>query len=186
MKHSFLIVLYRWCKLEKWNRITNVMCLIIDDGIGVRDFLEQRDIKGDNNPISGIGAIFPNKLEFLSPLSYDSNLARDLSVVPVTKRRKEKLKELYGDMATVIKNGAAFHFYRSIFPVKVSGEHLRTVFSDLFHSQFYYIFISESSRAPEQSHIGCGRPGQSQTSASLVRNANDRGELPSAASRIPE
>ena len=109
--------------MEKWNRITNVLCLIIDDGIGVKDFLEQRDLKvakgGETNPISAVSAIFPNKLEFFSPLSYDSNLARDLSILPVTKRRKEKLKELYGDMATVMKSGAAFHFYRTIFPIKV-------------------------------------------------------------------
>ena len=104
--------------MEKWNKISNVMCLLIDGEIGVKDFLEQRDVSRDG-PIASVDAIFPNKLEFFSPLSYESSLAHDLSIVPASKRRKEKLKEMYGDMASIMKSGAAFHFYRSIFPIKV-------------------------------------------------------------------
>ena len=109
--------------MEKWNKITNVVCLIIDDGIGVKDFLEQRDSSNANH-ISGVSSIFPNKLEFFSPLTYESSLAQDLSIIPASKRRKEKLKEMYGDMASVMKSGAAFHFYRSVFPIKVGSSNI--------------------------------------------------------------
>ena len=98
---------FSWCKLDKWNRLTNVICLIVE-GLSVNDYIQHRE----EEPLSKIDCILESKLEFLTPLSYDSNVAKELSVLPMTKTRKLKLKEDFGNITKVIEEGEAFHIYR--------------------------------------------------------------------------
>ena len=56
------LCIFRWCKVEKWNRFSNILVLIAEGAGGVKDFLDNRD---GNKNVAKIGAIFKNKLEFL-------------------------------------------------------------------------------------------------------------------------
>ncbi len=104
---------FRWCKVEKWNRLTGVLCLVVE-GLGVTDFEENRD----KECVASIEKIFPHKLEFLSPTSYGSTVARDLSFLPVGCRKRKTLARTFGGMEQMLERGAAFRVNRAFFPIK--------------------------------------------------------------------
>ncbi|TRY70658.1 hypothetical protein TCAL_02867 [Tigriopus californicus] len=102
----------RWCQLEKWNRLTHVNCVFIQ-GLSAQSFLDHRDA----NPEQSVSGMFPHKLEFISPAAYDSNMASEMVIIPVTKRRQDALRKLHKNSSGILKSGEAYKFYRSIFPI---------------------------------------------------------------------
>lgn len=61
----------KWYKVEQWDKLTNTNVLVID-GIGFDDL--NADVK----------SLFDHHLDFISPFSYNSNLAYDLSLLPMS------------------------------------------------------------------------------------------------------
>ena len=96
--------------MEKWNKLTHVICLVVD-GIGSEDFLAQRDLDAAHS----VSGIFPSKVEVISPASYGSNMAVEMSLLNVNKTREKILKSMDKLSSTYIK---PFHFYRALFPIK--------------------------------------------------------------------
>ena len=99
----------KWCKIDRWSKLIHVNVLAIE-GIGL------------GNLNSEIRSIFPFKLEFISPSTYNSNLADDLSVLPVSARQQKKLQQDFGSLKKACKNGPVFKVFKSLFNVKESGQ----------------------------------------------------------------
>jgi RNA exonuclease 1 len=106
--------IFRWCKFSQWSRLTQIVCLAID-GIGIEDFAA-------TSSGSTLKSIFPFQLDFISPLSYDSNLADDLSVLPLSAGQKEKLMKKYKGLQAAYAEGEVFKVYRSVFNIKKKEE----------------------------------------------------------------
>lgn len=106
----------RWCKFTKWSRLNGIVCLVIE-GVGLKDFHEHRETE-----FSEIAKFLKFKLEFLSPSSYDSKVAMDFSLIPVSQRQKEKLKQKYGGVERAIEQGSAYRVLRSMFPMRKTVE----------------------------------------------------------------
>ena len=78
----------RWCSLERWNRVSHVVCLVLED-LGADDILKKPDSKLGE----AMKSVFPSgMLEFVSPASYDSDMARELAVIPVARSGIARLR----------------------------------------------------------------------------------------------
>jgi len=101
---------HRWSVLTKWNRLSNIVVLVID-GIGIDDLSTHKD------DLKWLPSHIPNMLEIVSPLSYHSSIAEELALIPLTVVHKEKLIQKFGSLESAIENEEAFKVFRSIFPV---------------------------------------------------------------------
>ena len=93
--------------MERWTELTRVFCLVLD-GVGAKDFVSGRD----GSAAAAVDAIFPHKLEFVSPLDYGSTVAEELLALPLSKRKEKDLRRQYGTTEKILKSGTAFHAYR--------------------------------------------------------------------------
>lgn len=75
--------LCRWCIIEKFTRISNVVCIVFE-GISLEDFLENRDKFHFLNQ-------FTNKVEVISPFTYDGDIVSDLSAVSLADNDRASL-----------------------------------------------------------------------------------------------
>lgn len=98
--------------MEKWNRLTHINCLFIE-GLSAQSFQEY----GQTHPEPFMSEIFPHILEVVSPAAYDSKMASEMVVIPVTNRHQKALERLHKNSTGILKSGEAFRFYRSIFPI---------------------------------------------------------------------
>ncbi len=104
---------FRWCKMEKWNRLAHVVCFVVD-GLSCNDFITRRE------DLTKLEGIFPHKLEFLSPAAYGSCVARDLSILPLSNTQYKKLGR--SKLKPSVDSSAVFPVRRSMFPFLVSNE----------------------------------------------------------------
>jgi len=95
---------HRWATLSKWNRLTNLVVLVIEK-LGV-DHLE--------------GWPTMPLLEVTSPASYSSSMAEELALMPLTVSHKKRLIEEFGSLENSMEKGEAFKAFRSIFPITVN------------------------------------------------------------------
>ena len=68
----------KWCLFEQWNKLTHVNILAFE-GIGLEDYI-QCDLKLKNS--------FCAQLDFVSPFAYNSSLADDLSILPLSAKKQ--------------------------------------------------------------------------------------------------
>ncbi len=101
----------RWCKFQQWSKLSHIQCLIVD-GLGLTDFAQCEELK----------SICDFKLEFVSPSSYGSNVADDLSILPLSSKRQKELIQAYRSIEKACSQGQAFKVFRSMFKVKESSE----------------------------------------------------------------
>ena len=116
----------RWCKFERWNKITHINCLVID-GVGTGDLIE-------SEKFSSVMEIFPNRLEFISPLKYNSSIVDDLSVLPLSVKMQKEIKKYFGSHRKGIQGGVAFKIVKNLSKAKVEAETYqpaKTIESDL-------------------------------------------------------
>lgn len=76
-------VFYRWCLIEKFNRIANVT-LIVVDGLSMHDYLENIDYFPFLNQ-------FPIKVDVISSHSYDGDVITDISAVSLSDSDRASL-----------------------------------------------------------------------------------------------
>ena len=81
--------------------------------MGIEDF---------SNMPSSMKSIFPFQLEFVSPFAYNSTLADDLSILPLSIGRKKQLANKYKSLEKACKEGQAFKVFRSLFNVKATND----------------------------------------------------------------
>jgi hypothetical protein len=74
----------RWCKVTKWNKFSNVVCVVVDNGFTGDELLYARD---SIDAAKKLDALLKFKVEVVSPASYGSTPAQDLSLVAASKTR---------------------------------------------------------------------------------------------------
>ena len=83
---------------------------MVIDGIGSEDIIKE--------DLSSIRSIFPSQLEFVPPIAYNSNLADDLSILPMSKRLQVEYSKKYGRLSKAYAQGEAYKMFRSLFKIK--------------------------------------------------------------------
>eukprot|EP00090_Calanus_glacialis_P004236 TRINITY_DN13135_c0_g1_i1.p1 TRINITY_DN13135_c0_g1~~TRINITY_DN13135_c0_g1_i1.p1 ORF type:complete len:630 (-),score=236.77 TRINITY_DN13135_c0_g1_i1:28-1917(-) len=117
---------HRWSLLSKWNRLSNLVVLVID-GVGLDDYNSQT---GED---AWFSKHIPNLVEVVSPASYHSTVAEELALLPLTVTHKKKLIDQFGSLESALEKDEAFKAFRSIFPVKqVDKEKVKTKSPDNF------------------------------------------------------
>ena len=84
---------------------------MVVDGLGSEDVTEDK--------MASIRHFFPTKLEFIPPIAYNSCLADDLSILPLSKRLQIEFSRKYGHISKAFKSGEAFKVFRSLFKVNI-------------------------------------------------------------------
>ena len=102
---------HRWSVLTKWNRLSNLVVLVMD-GVGLDDF------NSHSSDLSWLPKHLPNLVEVVSPASYHSTVAEELALLPLTVTHKKKLIEQFGSLESALEKDEAFKAFRSIFPVR--------------------------------------------------------------------
>jgi len=110
----------RWCKFQAFNKLTNVVLLVLD-GIGLEEY--QSWLREDEKLAKLVGSVFDHKLQFVSPYSYGSTVADDLCILPLSSREIANAKKLYGSIEkAVMANGDYTKVMRSSFPIGPSSK----------------------------------------------------------------
>lgn len=104
---------HRWSVLTKWNRLSNLVVLVMD-GVGLEDY------NSHTSDLTWFPKHLPNLVEVVSPLSYHSTVAEELALLPLTVTHKKKLIEQFGSLESALEKDEAFKAFRSIFPVKTA------------------------------------------------------------------
>ena len=82
----------RWCKFQQWAKLTKVV-VMVTEGLGLNDY--QRWSTQDQKFANTFQA-FQQKLQFVSPSSYNSTVAEDLCILPLSCKEIANAKRLYG------------------------------------------------------------------------------------------
>lgn len=102
----------RWCHLEKYNRLSHVVLLVVD-GFSVNDFIKNED------KLSDLSSLYPIKVEVVTPTAYRSCLVQDIAAVPLTGVQKSSLAAKYGSMESAVSSGKVYKVMRAFFPIVV-------------------------------------------------------------------
>jgi len=98
---------HRWCTLQKWNRLTNIVCVILD-GLSAGE-LERSELPWISANLE--------MMEVVSPASYDSSVAADLALIPISNRQRNELIKSYGSLESALENQEAVSTVKAWFPV---------------------------------------------------------------------
>jgi len=99
-----------WAKIDQWKKLSQINVMVVD-GLGSEDVTEDK--------MASIRHFFPTKLEFIPPIAYNSCLADDLSILPLSKRLQIEFSRKYGHISKAFKSGEAFKVFRSLFKVNI-------------------------------------------------------------------
>lgn len=117
LKSSSPFTPWRWCHLEKVNKITHTVVLVIE-GFSLAGYVAHRDEFNQLNRIFG-----DLKLELMMPTGDSKKIIENLACVPLTESYKERLLRQYGTLeAAVGANVDHKLVYRSVFPVQDSPQ----------------------------------------------------------------
>ena len=104
------MIFYRWAKIDQWKKLSQINVLVVD-GLGSENVTQDK--------MSSIRQIFPTQLEFIPPIAYNSCLADDLSILPLSKRLQVEFSKKYGHISKAFTRGEAFKVFRSLFKVNI-------------------------------------------------------------------
>lgn len=113
--HNSPYIPSRWCHIEKYNKISHTVVLVIE-GISLYDFQSHESL------CTNITEHFPNKVEVITPVTYNGNLIQELAAVPLTGTHKNRLLKEFGSLEVAVKHREdLFKVFRAIFPVVESA-----------------------------------------------------------------
>ncbi|XP_039283688.1 RNA exonuclease 1 [Nilaparvata lugens] len=99
----------RWCDIEKFNRISHTVILIIEG-------LSAYDVVSNESSCPNF-ADLNFKVQFLSPFNYDGFLIEELTAVPLTRSQMVHLQKTFSVKGVNNKN-QKFRVLRSLFPIE--------------------------------------------------------------------
>lgn len=106
----------RWCVLEKPNKITHTVILVIE-GLTSYNFMANESLFVKTK------GIFEDQLEVILPKTHKNKLIEELSYVPLTQSHKEILISKYGSLEAAMKlNKDPNMFAKSLFPIDSETE----------------------------------------------------------------
>lgn len=102
----------RWCVLEKPNKITHTVILVIE-GLTSYNFIANESLFVKTK------GIFEDQLEVILPKSHKCRLIEELSYVPLTQSHKEMLIKKFGSLEAAMKlnKNPNDMFAKSLFPI---------------------------------------------------------------------
>jgi len=101
---------HRWCTMEKWNRLSNIVCVVVE-GLGVNQLEEHKEELGWMHEKLEM-------MEVISPACYDSHVANDLALIPISARQQMKLIKEYGSLESALEKNESGSTVKALFPVK--------------------------------------------------------------------
>lgn len=119
----------RWCVLEKHNKITHTVILVIE-GLTSYDFTSNESL------FIKTKGIFEHQLEVVLPRYQKNKIVEELSCVPLTQSHKEQLISKYGSLEAAINLNKDHHLIaKSVFPIdgdNSDGDSVELVEGDVF------------------------------------------------------
>lgn len=76
------------------------MVVLVLEGTGVDDFV--RWAEASDGDFRSTAKIFDSKLEFISPAAYETQIADDLAILPLTCGQAERLKQELGSLEAAL------------------------------------------------------------------------------------
>ncbi|XP_069701462.1 uncharacterized protein Rexo5 isoform X2 [Periplaneta americana] len=101
----------RWCQLEKYNRLSHTVVLLIE-GLSLYDFQAHESL------FPAITDNFSNRIEIITPLAYNGSIIEEMAAAPLTGTQKDRLLKQFGSLEVAMKEREdLFKIFRAIFPV---------------------------------------------------------------------
>uniref|UniRef100_A0A336K4Q2 CSON000212 protein n=1 Tax=Culicoides sonorensis TaxID=179676 RepID=A0A336K4Q2_CULSO len=114
LKSSSPFTPWRWCHLEKVNKLTQTVVFLID-GLTSYDFSSHESLFVKSKDI------FETKLELMLPEGDEKKIVEHLACVPLTESYKERLLRQYGTLEAAMGANIDHKLvFKSVFPVKES------------------------------------------------------------------
>ncbi|XP_044269439.1 RNA exonuclease 5 [Tribolium madens] len=115
----------RWCALEKFNRLATT-CVLVVENMTLYHYMAH------GNMFPFVSSTFEHKLEILAPNSSNSDVVRELSMVPLTGTQVKKFCTQYGTLEEAVhKSSEVFDTVRSLFPIEKDKEGKNQLYPDL-------------------------------------------------------
>lgn len=106
----------RWCALEKFNRLATT-CILIVENMSLYEYMAHESM------FPFISSAFDNKLEVLVKNLSNSDIVKELSMVPLTGTQMRKYCDQYGTLEdAVIQSEEVFDTLRNLFPIETHEE----------------------------------------------------------------
>ncbi|KAG5668381.1 hypothetical protein PVAND_016321 [Polypedilum vanderplanki] len=107
----------RWCVLEKANRITHTVVLVIEG-------LTSYNFTANESQFIRTKGIFEHQLELVLPKYKKNRLVEEISNVPLTQSHKESLIKQYGSLEAALKlnKDPNTMFSKSLFPIDIDTD----------------------------------------------------------------
>ncbi|XP_050309747.1 RNA exonuclease 5 isoform X2 [Anthonomus grandis grandis] len=101
----------RWCNLERYNRLSNTTLLIIEN-------LSLYEYESNESRFPFISTNFDHKIELISPYAFNSDMVKELSMVPLSATQMRKLIKEYGSLEDAAKQcNEVFDTINHFFPI---------------------------------------------------------------------
>ncbi|CAG9861278.1 unnamed protein product [Phyllotreta striolata] len=104
----------RWCALDKYNRLINTNLIIVEN-VSLYHFTAHESM------FPFLSSYFEHKVEMITPSSYNSDIIKDLSMVPLTGTQMKKFQNNFGTLEKAVLNSSeVFDTVRNFFPIEES------------------------------------------------------------------
>ncbi|XP_076244024.1 RNA exonuclease 5 [Calliopsis andreniformis] len=105
----------RWCQLEKYNKVTHTVVLIVE-GLSLYHFMAYESM------FSHITTHLEHRVEVVTPAAYGGSVIEDLAAVPMTGVQSDRLIKQYGSLEAALQStGDVIKLLRTVFPVQHSA-----------------------------------------------------------------
>lgn len=102
----------RWCNLERFNRL-NTTCVLVIENISLYHFVANESM------FPFLSSTMEHKVEVLAPNSYNRDVVKELSMVPLTGTQMRKFCDEFGTLQdAVLKSTEIFDTLRNLFPIE--------------------------------------------------------------------
>lgn len=110
--HHATYVPDRWCKLDKYNKISHVVVLVVE-GLSVGHYLL------NESKFQHLKSRSEHSLELITPVAYGGSIVEELAAVPLSGTQRKNLIDKYGSLdAAVQSNGDVIKLLKKIFPMQ--------------------------------------------------------------------
>lgn len=101
----------RWCHLEKYNRVTHTVVLVVE-GLSLYHFMAYESM------FPHITSKLEHRVEVVTPTAYGGSVIEDLAAVPITGIQSDKLLKQYGSLEAALQNNSdVIKLLRTVFPM---------------------------------------------------------------------
>ncbi|XP_034189156.1 RNA exonuclease 5 isoform X2 [Osmia lignaria lignaria] len=101
----------RWCHLEKYNRVSHTVALVIE-GLSIYHFMAYESM------FPSITSNLEHRVEVVTPMIYGGSVVEDLAAVPITGVHCDKLIEQYGSLQSALNSTRdVIKLLKTVFPM---------------------------------------------------------------------